>query len=67
MALFGVHCITCSARLKVTDASAIGHILACPKCGELGRALIFANQERAGVVFHCPQCGEQELHELNEE
>ncbi len=32
MELFTIHCTTCRARLKVNDESAIGKILACPKC-----------------------------------
>lgn len=32
---FSIHCTTCKTRLKVRDASAIGQILACPKCGGL--------------------------------
>lgn len=31
--LFSVDCTTCNARLAVRDESAIGAILACPKCG----------------------------------
>jgi len=41
--------------------------MTCSKCGSEGKALTFANLERAGVVFHCSNCGEQELHELDEE
>ncbi|MBI1903289.1 MAG: DUF1559 domain-containing protein [Planctomycetia bacterium] len=33
MELFSVSCETCSARLKVRSASAIGQIVECPKCG----------------------------------
>ncbi len=33
MDLFSVTCTTCKSRLKVRDEGAIGHILACPKCG----------------------------------
>src|SRR5262245_48886573 len=29
---FAIHCTTCKARLRVQDESAIGQILACPKC-----------------------------------
>ncbi len=32
---FRVTCETCNARLKVGDASAIGQIHACPKCGSM--------------------------------
>lgn len=32
MELFAVICTTCKSKLKVRDASAIGQILACPKC-----------------------------------
>ncbi len=32
MELFTIQCTTCRARLKVNDESAIGEILACPKC-----------------------------------
>ena len=31
--LFSVPCITCRAKLKVRHVSAIGQILACPRCG----------------------------------
>jgi hypothetical protein len=31
--LFSVACITCNARIKVRSTSAIGQILACPRCG----------------------------------
>lgn len=33
MELFSVACITCNARIKVRSVSAIGQILACPRCG----------------------------------
>jgi DNA-directed RNA polymerase subunit RPC12/RpoP len=33
MDLFSLTCTTCKSRLKVRDEGAIGHILACPKCG----------------------------------
>jgi hypothetical protein len=33
--LFSIACSTCRARLKVADPAAIGHILACPKCGSM--------------------------------
>jgi len=33
LALFSIRCMTCQARLKVTDPAAIGEILSCPKCG----------------------------------
>jgi hypothetical protein len=32
MDLFAIQCTTCGARLKVRSASAIGQIVACPKC-----------------------------------
>jgi DNA-directed RNA polymerase subunit RPC12/RpoP len=32
---FSITCTTCKTRLKVRDESAIGQILACPKCGGL--------------------------------
>jgi DNA-directed RNA polymerase subunit RPC12/RpoP len=32
---FSITCTTCKSRLKVRDESAIGQILACPKCGGL--------------------------------
>ena len=32
MELFTISCTTCQARLKVRDVSAIGEILACPRC-----------------------------------
>jgi DNA-directed RNA polymerase subunit RPC12/RpoP len=33
--LFAIHCTTCSTRLRVREAQAIGQILACPKCGSM--------------------------------
>lgn len=33
MDLFSITCTTCKSRLKVREEAAIGHILACPKCG----------------------------------
>src|SRR6187401_1885935 len=33
MDLFSITCTTCKSRLKVREESAIGQILACPKCG----------------------------------
>lgn len=33
--LFTIHCLSCRSRLKVLDASAIGTIVACPKCGSM--------------------------------
>ena len=32
---FSITCTTCQARLRVRDASAIGQILGCPKCGSM--------------------------------
>ncbi|MFW6169948.1 MAG: hypothetical protein ACODAD_05615 [Planctomycetota bacterium] len=32
---FSITCTTCQARLRVRDESAIGQILACPKCGSM--------------------------------
>ncbi len=34
-ALFSIQCDTCQTRLKVRNKSAIGQILACPKCGSM--------------------------------
>ncbi len=36
---FRITCTTCGARLKVTDRSAIGQILACPKCQSMVQAV----------------------------
>ena len=33
--LFTLQCTTCQARLKVKDESAVGDIVACPKCGSM--------------------------------
>ncbi len=33
--LFSITCDTCTARLTVRDESAIGQVLACPKCGSM--------------------------------
>ncbi len=30
-----ISCTTCRARLKVVDPSAVGQIIACPKCGSM--------------------------------
>jgi DNA-directed RNA polymerase subunit RPC12/RpoP len=35
VAAFSLTCTTCRARLRVRDDSAIGQILACPKCGSM--------------------------------
>lgn len=35
MDLFTINCLTCRRRLKVLDASAVGRIVACPKCGSM--------------------------------
>lgn len=35
MELFAIHCQTCQARLKVRNATIIGDIVACPKCGSM--------------------------------
>ncbi|MFO7905527.1 MAG: hypothetical protein R6U98_22880 [Pirellulaceae bacterium] len=35
MESFSITCTTCRARLRVRDESAIGQILACPKCGSM--------------------------------
>ena len=32
---FSLICKSCAARLKVTKASAVGQLLACPKCGTM--------------------------------
>ena len=32
---FSILCRSCAARLKVTNASAVGQVLACPKCGTM--------------------------------
>ena len=32
---FSILCTTCQARLRVRDESAVGQILACPKCGSM--------------------------------
>ncbi len=37
MELFKIICETCAARLKVSHPSAIGQVLACPKCGNMVR------------------------------
>lgn len=35
MEAFSIACTTCQAKLRVRDASAIGQILTCPKCGSM--------------------------------
>ncbi len=35
MEVFSILCTTCQKRLQVRDASAIGQILICPKCGSM--------------------------------
>lgn len=35
MELFRISCVTCRARLSVRNRSAIGQIVACPKCGSM--------------------------------
>jgi hypothetical protein len=39
MELFSITCTTCQARLKVRELSAIGEILACPKCQSMVQVL----------------------------
>ena len=49
--LFTVTCTTCETGLGVRDASAIGRILACPKCKK--------PVEQEGETIKCtnPDCG----------
>lgn len=35
MELFAIQCTTCQSRLKVRNATIIGDIVACPKCGSM--------------------------------
>gem|GEM_PF-1885304 len=44
---FSITCTTCKTRLKVRDESAIGQILACPKCG--GLVMVKAPAEAANA------------------
>jgi hypothetical protein len=50
MELFSVTCTTCKSRLKVRDASAIGNILACPKCGGMVMIKAPANWSEGSAV-----------------
>lgn len=35
MTSFSIECATCKAKLRVRDATAVGQIFACPKCGSM--------------------------------
>lgn len=48
--LFAIHCTTCRARLKVNEESAIGQILACPKCGSMVQVVPPIDWQRAGAA-----------------
>lgn len=48
MSLFSITCTTCKTRLKVRDASAIGQIMACPRCG--GMVMVKAPDPSASEV-----------------
>lgn len=50
MELFSVICTTCKSRLKVRDQAAIGHILACPKCGGMVMIKAPANWSEGSAV-----------------
>ncbi len=39
MELFTLLCDTCAAKLKVTQANAVGQVLACPKCGNMVKVM----------------------------
>jgi hypothetical protein len=47
--LFTIQCTTCRARLKVKDESAIGDILACPKCGSMVQVVPPVGWKRASA------------------
>jgi hypothetical protein len=61
--LFTIQCTTCRARLKVTNESAIGDILACPKCGSMVQVVPPVDWKRAagtapiGPVIEMPRPG----------
>jgi DNA-directed RNA polymerase subunit RPC12/RpoP len=46
--LFSIVCTTCQAKLRVRDQSAIGKILACPKCGSM--VMVDAPAQVSGVT-----------------
>lgn len=48
--LFAIHCTTCRARLKVNEESAIGQILACPKCGSMVQVVPPVDWQRASAA-----------------
>lgn len=48
--LFAIHCTTCRARLKVNEESAIGQILACPKCGSMVQVVPPVDWQRPGAA-----------------
>lgn len=47
---FTIQCTTCQAKLKVRDESAVGQILACPKCGSM--VLVEAPAPISGSAHH---------------
>ncbi len=60
MELFALHCTTCKARLKVTDASLVGQILSCPKCHSMVMVEPPPN-ERSGRVAAAAPRGTKEV------
>jgi hypothetical protein len=53
--LFKITCVTCQARLSVRNASAIGQILACPRCGSMVQ--VVAPASAPGVRAATPVAG----------
>lgn len=52
---FFIFCTTCQAKLRVRDASAVGQILTCPKCGSMVLIEAPANSIPATAVAPSPE------------
>lgn len=50
MSPFSISCLTCKARLRVRDLSAVGQILACPKCGSMVEVVAPADEPSAALT-----------------
>jgi hypothetical protein len=51
---FVIQCTTCKARLKVSDPSLVGDILACPKCDSMVQVVPPAGWSAASVAVAAP-------------
>lgn len=53
--MFTFTCESCAARLKVKQASLIGQVLACPKCGAMVKVIAPANWDPTSSTPNHPQ------------